>query len=162
MLAGMASERTLVVVRHAKSDWNHGLPDDQRPLAPRGRRDAPALGQWLTEHVGAVDLAVCSTAVRTRETFALAAVPAAAVRYDERVYAASCQDLLSVLDELPAEVGTAVLVGHNPGLSDLVTALTGAQVEMKTSSVAVVAWQGSWPDVWARRASLVSHATPRG
>jgi len=162
MLAGMLSERTLVVVRHAKSDWNHGLPDDQRPLAPRGRRDAPAVGQWLTENVGAIDLVVCSTAVRARETLALARVPAAAVRHDERIYAASHQDLMSVLDELPADVGTAVLVGHNPGLSELVGTLTGDLLELKTSSVAVLTWQGGWPDVWARRASLVSHATPRG
>ena len=162
MLAGMGSERTLVVVRHAKSDWNHDLPDDQRPLAPRGRRDAPAVGRWLEANVGALDLVVCSTAVRARETFGLAAVSATEVRHDERVYAASYQDLMSVLDELPPDVGTTVLVGHNPGLSDLVGMLTGEPLELKTSSVAVLTWQGGWPDVWARRASLVSHATPRG
>lgn len=61
--------RTLAVVRHAKSDWTHDLPDDERPLNPRGRRDAPVLGDWLAEHLtGGVDLVVCSTATRARET----------------------------------------------------------------------------------------------
>lgn len=153
---------SLAVVRHAKSDWSHDLPDERRPLNPRGRRDAPAAGAWLAESFGTVDLVICSTAVRARETLSLAAVAFAPVRYDERVYAATDQELMSVLDEVPAEVGRAVLVGHNPGLSDLVRTLTSEPVELKTSAIAVLTWQGGWPDVWSRRASLVSHATPRG
>lgn len=159
MLAGMPA---LAVVRHAKSDWTHDLPDELRPLNPRGRRDAPAVGRWLTAYFGQVDLVVCSTAVRARETLRLAAVPAGSVRHDDRVYAASSQELMSVLDELPDDVGTAVLVGHNPGLSELVRELTGELLELKTSSVAVLTWDGGWPDVWARGARLVTHATPRG
>jgi phosphohistidine phosphatase len=78
------------------------------------------------------------------------------------VYAATPQDLMSVLDEVADAVGSAALVGHNPGLSELVGVLTGEPVELKTSGVAVVRWQGGWPDVWAHGAELVSHATPRG
>jgi phosphohistidine phosphatase len=153
---------SLAVVRHAKSDWSQDLPDDRRPLNVRGRGDAPALGRWLAEHFKPVDLVVCSTATRARETLALAMLEAKETRYDERVYAASYSDLMSVLDELPDKVDRAVLVGHNPGLSDLVRMLTSEPVELKTSAVAVLTWAGSWPDVWSRRASLVSHATPRG
>lgn len=153
--------RTLVVVRHAKSDWSHEVPDDQRPLNPRGRGDAPLIGPWVAGNVGAVDLVVCSTAVRARETVARSGLTAE-VRYDERVYAAGHQDLMSVVDEVADEVGTVALVGHNPGLSELVGVLTGEPVELKTSAIAVVSWHGGWPDVWARGASLVSHATPRG
>jgi phosphohistidine phosphatase len=155
-------DRTLVVVRHAKSDWHHDLPDDERPLAPRGRNEAPGIGPWVADHVGTVDLVICSTAVRARETLALSGLVAGRVKHDERVYAASYQDLMSVLDELPDEVETAALVGHNPGLSDLVRTVTGEPMELKTSAVAVVTWRGGWPDVWSRRASLVSHATLRG
>jgi phosphohistidine phosphatase len=153
---------SLAVVRHAKSDWTHDLPDESRPLNPRGRRDAPAVGAWLAESFGIVDLVVCSTAVRARETLSLAGIADAPVRYDERVYAATYQELMSVLDELPDDVAGAVLVGHNPGLSDLVRVLTSEPVELKTSAIAVLTWRGGWPDVWSRRASLVSHATPRG
>lgn len=151
-----------MVVRHAKSDWQQDMPDEERPLAPRGRREAPGIGPWVAGQVGAVDLVICSTAVRARETLALSGLTAGTVRHDDRVYAASAHDLMSVLDELPDEVGTAALVGHNPGLSDLVRVLTNEPVELKTSSVAVMRWQGGWPDVWSRRASLVSHATLRG
>lgn len=155
-------DRTLVVVRHAKSDWHHDLPDEQRPLAPRGRAEAPLIGPWVTTHVGTVDLVICSTAVRARQTFSLSGLSADTVRHDERVYAAAYQDLMSVLDEVSDEVATAAMVGHNPGLSDLVRTLTNEPVELKTSAVAVLTWRGGWPDVWSRRASLVSHATLRG
>lgn len=154
--------RTLVVIRHAKSDWTHDLPDDQRPLNPRGQREAPLIGTWVAEHVGTVDLVICSTATRARETLRRSGLAAGEIRHDERVYAAAPQDLLSVVDEVSEEVGTVALIGHNPGLSELVGVLTGEAVELKTSAVAVVRWQGGWPDVWARRADLVSHATPRG
>jgi phosphohistidine phosphatase len=155
-------DRRLVVVRHAKSDWTQELPDDQRPLNPRGRREAPLIGPWVAEHVGAVDLVVCSTAVRARETLARSGLTAGEVRHDERVYAAGPQDLMSVIDEVSDDLGTIALVGHNPGLSELVRSLTTEPVELKTSAIAVVTWQGGWPDVWARSANLVSHATPRG
>ena len=154
-------DRTLVVVRHAKSDWHHDLPDDERPLAPRGRREAPLIGPWVTAQVGELDLVICSTAVRTRETLALSGL-SGAVKYDERVYAAAYQDLMSVVDEVPDEVAKLALVGHNPGLSDLVRVLTNEPVELKTAAAAVMTWRGGWPDVWSRRASLVSHAAMRG
>ncbi len=153
---------TLVVVRHAKSDWTHDVPDSQRPVNARGRREAPGIGPWVRSHVGAVDLVICSTAARTRETLALSGLEAAETRYERRLYAATDEDLMSVVEEVPDEVGTLALVGHNPGLSDLVLALTDQAVDLKTSAIAVVSWEGGWADVWSRRASLVSHATPRG
>ena len=149
------------MVRHAKSDWQHDLLDEDRPLAPRGRHEAPLIGPWVAANVGDVDLVVCSTAVRTRQTLALSGL-SGKVRFDERVYAAGYQDLMSVLDEVPDAVATAALVGHNPGLSDLVRVVSGEPLELKTSAVAVLTWRGGWPDVWSRRASLVSHATLRG
>jgi phosphohistidine phosphatase len=154
--------RTLVVLRHAKSDWSHDVPDDQRPLNARGRHEAPLAGTWIAGHVGAVGLVICSTAVRARETLRRSGLTADEVRHDERVYAATPGELMSVLDEVPDEVATVALVGHNPGLSELVGVLTGEPVELKTSAVAVVAWEGGWADVWGRGANLVSHATPRG
>jgi phosphohistidine phosphatase len=153
----------LVVIRHAKSDWGQGVADEQRPLNPRGRRDAPAVGRWLVAHVEELDLVICSTATRARQTWQLAAEGLEArTRYDERVYAAGPRDLMSVLDELGDEIGTAALVGHNPGLTELVETLSNERLELKTSAVAVLSWEGTWADVWTRRAALVAHATPRG
>jgi phosphohistidine phosphatase len=159
-------KRALVVVRHAKSDWATGGPDHERPLNERGRRDAPVLGRWLRENLeDGIGLVVCSTATRARQTWRLAADafdPAPPARFEERVYGAEPAALMSVIDELDDDVTTAALVGHNPGLSELVRLVTGDAVELKTSAVAVLAWAGPWADVWVRRGSLVAHATPRG
>jgi phosphohistidine phosphatase len=161
----MADQRTLVVIRHAKSDWGQGVPDDERPLNERGRRDAPAAGRWLLDNVAGLDLVLCSTAARARQTWRLVTAAfdeAPKVKYDQRVYAAGPDDLMSVLDELSDDLATVGLVGHNPGLSELVETISGERVELKTSAIAVLGWAGTWADVWSRRAALVAHATPRG
>ncbi|WP_460390876.1 SixA phosphatase family protein [Actinophytocola sediminis] len=157
--------RTLVVLRHAKSDWDTGEVDHERPLNARGRRDAAALGEWLRDHVPAIELVVCSTATRARQTWRLAAPaldPAPSVRYEQRVYAAEPSTLRSVVDEIPDDVTTAVLVGHNPGLTELVSSVSRRPVELRTSAVAVLNWGGTWADVWAGSAELITQATPRG
>jgi phosphohistidine phosphatase len=162
--ATMAVQRRLAILRHAKSDWPDGVPDDQRPLAQRGRRNAPAAGRWLREHLDQIDLAVCSPAVRARQTWELAAAelnPAPRTAADERVYAASADALLGVVQDLPAAAGTVVLIGHNPGLQDLVALLTGQRCELKTSAIAVLGWPGAWLDAAPRVATLAAHATPR-
>ena len=157
--------RKLVIVRHAKSAWPEDVPDAQRPLNKRGRRDAPAAGRWLRDRVGAVDVVVCSPAARTRETWGLIAAEldgAPDPVFDERVYAATVETLLTVVRGLPADVGAALLVGHNPGVADLVAVLAGEELEMKTSAIAVLDLTGSWADVAPGRAMLTDHATQRG
>jgi phosphohistidine phosphatase len=164
--AEVAVKRTLVVVRHAKSDWPEGVPDDRRPLAPRGRRDAPAAGRWLHDQVGRIDLAVCSPAIRAQQTWELVAAelvpPLPRMVPDERVYAASVDALLGVVQDLPDDAATAVLVGHNPGLQDLVELLTGEMCELKTSAIGVLSWSGAWLDAAPQVAALAAHANPRG
>ena len=138
---------TLILLRHGKSDWSGGEPDHLRPLAPRGRRQVPLAGRWIAEHVGVIDLAVVSPAERTRETWRLAAAELTVrppVREDDRVYAGSAPALLDVLRELPGELATVVLVGHNPGVEDLVASLTGRRVPMPTSALAVVDLSSPW------------------
>ncbi|MEV7417825.1 histidine phosphatase family protein [Streptomyces sp. NPDC089919] len=132
-----APVRRLVLLRHAKSAWPDGVPDHDRPLAPRGRRDAPAAGRLLRELDCVPDLVVCSTARRARETWELAAeelgipVPVP-VRHDDRVYAAAPAALTRVLREVDPALRTVALVGHNPGMEELADALalppaTGAE-----------------------------------
>jgi phosphohistidine phosphatase len=160
----VAVQRRLVILRHAKSDWPEGVPDDQRPLAGRGRRNAPAAGRWLRDHVDQIDLAVCSPALRVQQTWELAAAeltPAPPTAENEEVYAASADALLGVVRGLPAAAGTVVLVGHNPGLQDLVELLTGDVCELKTSAIAVLSWPGAWPDAAPGVATLDTHAKPR-
>ncbi|MFI7502764.1 SixA phosphatase family protein [Streptomyces sp. NPDC049687] len=167
--------RRLVVLRHAKSDWPQGVPDHERPLAPRGRRDAPAAGQALTETGCVPDLVLCSTAVRARQTWELASAQwgtAPPVRYDPRLYAADVPELLDVVRETPAEVGTLLLVAHNPGLEELVLELAGeglddtldeVRTKFPTSAIAVLAWYGpAWRSLTPGTALLTSMVVPRG
>jgi phosphohistidine phosphatase len=117
--------RRLILLRHAKSDWPD-VPDRDRPLAKRGRRDAPRIGRWLHEHGYQPDVVVVSDAARTRQTWDLVAPElggSPAVRFEPRAYAASALTLLYLAQELPERYRTALLIGHNPGLSELATSL---------------------------------------
>lgn len=165
--------RRLVLLRHAKSSWEHDLPDAERPLSPRGRRDAAAAGGWLSEHVGRPDLVLCSTALRTRQTWArvceaepdvLATVP---VRFEAAIYEAWSDTLLDLARALPDDVGTAVLVGHGPGLPDLADRLNRASGDgpvgkYRTSGIAVFSVAGPWAELGPGTAGLTAYAVPRG
>ncbi|MFF7975062.1 histidine phosphatase family protein [Streptomyces sp. NPDC007905] len=173
--AGAGPLRRLVVLRHAKSAWPEGVEDHRRPLAPRGLRDAPAAGRVLAEADVLPDLVLCSTAVRARRTWELVSAQWGTpppVRFDRRLYAAAVPGLLEAVHEVPREVETLLLVGHNPGLEELVLELAGdglddtlAQVRVKfpTSAVAVLVWRGTgWPALAPGTALLTSVAVPRG
>ena len=159
------SGRTLILLRHAKSDWSGPEPDIRRPLAARGRRQAPQAGRWLDANAGRIDLAVVSPATRARQTWDLAAAelltkPRTVV--DDRVYAASPQELLAVVRELPPDLYTVVLVGHNPGLEDLAFDLVGDDTAMPTSAIAVMTWSGTWSTAGDNRALLQASGRPPG
>jgi phosphohistidine phosphatase len=94
-----------------------------------------------------IDLAVVSPAVRAGSTWDLVSAEldvAPPMRIDERVYGASDLELLALIRGLPDELGTVVVVGHNPGFEDLAALLTGEMVPMPTSALAVIAVPGSW------------------
>jgi len=169
----VASETTrrLILLRHAKSDWPD-VPDRDRPLAKRGRRDAPRIGRWLHEHGYQPDVVVCSAARRARQTWDLVAPElggSPAVRFEPRAYAASALTLLYLAQELPSRYRTALLIGHNPGLSELAGHLTAPAatgngprpgIGLPTAAVAVLEFPGDWPSLTPAHARLVSLITP--
>jgi phosphohistidine phosphatase len=155
---------TLLILRHAKSDWPDGVPDLQRPLGERGVREAPLAGRWLRDHVSPLNLVVRSPALRARETWELAAAELGyqpPVREDARLHGEPVLVLLDVIREIPPKAGTVLFVGHNPELSSLATALSGTAVELKTSSIAVLTFDGSWADVDEGTMQLEQAVTPR-
>lgn len=173
--AGAGPLRRLVLLRHAKSAWPDGVPDHERPLGPRGHRDAPAAGRALAQADCLPDLALCSTAVRARRTWDLASAQWGTpppVRHEPRLYAADAHELLEVVRETPPEVETLLLVGHNPGLQELVLDLAGddlddalveVRVKFPTSAIAVLAWYGrTWRELAPGAALLTWTAVPRG
>ena len=167
--------RRLILLRHAKSDWPD-VPDRDRPLAKRGRRDAPRIGRWLHEHGYQPDVVVVSAATRTRQTWDLVAPElggSPAVHFEPRAYAASALTLLYLAQELPARYRTALLIGHNPGLSELATSLAAPPesdsatdngprpaVSLPTAAVAVFEFPGDWPSLSPGHARLTSLTTP--
>jgi phosphohistidine phosphatase len=174
--AGSAG-RTLVVLRHAKSAWPPDVLDHDRPLAPRGCRDAPAAGQWLRASGNVPDCVVCSTARRTRETWQLAAAELGAtppVTFRDEVYEASAATLMNMIRRTPPEVGTLLLVGHGPAMQDLTLALAGkeaadappgalerAGAKFPTAAIAVLAFTGAWSRLRPGQARLTGFVTPR-
>ena len=118
----------LVIVRHAEAAAAApGGSDHERPLTERGMRAARALGTWLGRQGARPDAVRCSTAVRTRETWAAVSETSGfgvLVEHDRRIYDADPRTLLEVLRETEDEVRTVLLVGHNPGVTRLATTLT--------------------------------------
>jgi phosphohistidine phosphatase len=164
--------RRLILLRHAKSDWPD-VADHDRPLAGRGRRDAPAVGRWLGRAGYVPDAVVCSTALRTRQTWDLAsaalasAVPGASpqVRYEPRVYGATVLGLLMLVREFPDDKHTMLIVGHNPGMAELAVGLAvprtpGPPVGFPTAAIAVLGMPGPWASAGPGEARLLDFAVP--
>lgn len=118
----------LVVVRHAKAAWPEGVADLDRPLAARGLRDAPVIGQWVGAHVHGPWVALVSPAIRTMQTWEAMApsLPGVEMRIDPELYDAPWQRMLRVARSAAPAGGTLILVAHNPGSQDLVAALSTA------------------------------------
>ena len=176
--------RKLVLLRHAKSAWPD-VPDHERPLADRGRRDAPTMGRWLRAAGHVPDHVLCSTARRARETWHLvqpdlqAAPP---VSFERQVYGASAASLLNLAQQVPPAVQTLLIIGHDPGVPGLALTLAGGsapaaggggraalppavidrmRAKFPTAAIAVVGFTGPWTQLGPRGAWLADFVTPR-
>ncbi|WP_459984759.1 SixA phosphatase family protein [Nocardioides sp. AN3] len=141
------AEHLLILLRHSKSDWSGHEADHDRPLAKRGRRQAPEAGRWLAANIGRIDLALVSTAERARATWELASAELAeppVTRHDGEAYGASVDGLLDIVRKLDEDLGTVLLVGHNPGLEELAETLSGDVVPLPTSALAVIELDTTW------------------
>jgi phosphohistidine phosphatase len=130
--------RELFILRHAKSDWDSGaIKDSDRPLNKRGRKDASKIGAWMREHYLYPGEVFCSTAVRARETLQAVVkeleLPAEHLQYLDELYLADLQTLLKILSRIPSELNSVMLVGHNPGLDDLVNHLSETAIPLTES-----------------------------
>ena len=162
----------LLLMRHAKSDWNDaGLTDKQRPLNSRGRASAPRMADWLARQNHTPDLVLCSSAVRTQQTLELmteywlsrnennSAFAIPQIHIDDSLYLASYSQLVSFAREFVAGVSTlggpkpnrVMVLAHNPGMENLASQLSDRQIEMPTGAIAVFESgdpAGDWPPDW--------------
>jgi phosphohistidine phosphatase len=134
--------KTLLIQRHAKSSWSDaGLADHDRPLNKRGKRQAPHMGELLRQQDLLPDLILSSTAKRaekTAEAIAEASGYEGEIRLSRDLYAAPPEAYLEALHDLPDEYGCVMVVGHNPGMEELLDVLTGESASLPTAALAQV------------------------
>jgi phosphohistidine phosphatase len=163
----------LLLFRHAKTARESGGGDHDRPLTRRGEEDSKRIGRYLTDEQILPDLAIASDSRRTRQTLDLALDAAnqhPRTRLDRAVYLAEPHTLLDVIRRTPSEVHTLLMIGHNPGMADLATLLTGfgdryafARMNAKfpTSGLAVLDFPlERWDEVKERSGRLDRFVTP--
>jgi phosphohistidine phosphatase len=169
-----APDRTLVLLRHAKSEYPDGPNppvDHDRPLASRGIREAGLAGDWIRANVAPVDAVLCSTATRTRQTLARTGIDAD-VRYDDELYDSTPGTVIRLINGVADDVHTLLVVGHEPTTSMLALGLADAedsdeaateQIALKypTSSIAVLRTSRSWHDLELHSAKLIAFHVPR-
>lgn len=162
--------RTLFLLRHAKASRESPTRQDfDRPLDERGHRDARLIGEFMLKERIAPAVVLCSPAERTKQTSALVIDTArlvAPVRYEPGIYEASMPDLLEIIAGTEESMASVLLVGHNPGIEDLLGQLTGGggAKHMKTAAFAEITLDGAtWsemPNHSSRRGQLKRLVTP--
>ncbi|MEM6692912.1 MAG: histidine phosphatase family protein [Planctomycetota bacterium] len=165
---------TLLLMRHAKSAWsNSQLADHDRPLNDRGRKAAPLMARYLMANYPVPSTVLCSSAVRTRETWDLMADAFGhsqseggpgrgyEVIYLDELYLASGETILQHIrsDHLDAE--TLLVLGHNPGMSIAASYLATEPIEMKTAAVAAFELGDAWDGVHPSQAVLKELVKPK-
>jgi phosphohistidine phosphatase len=167
--------RELLVLRHAKSSWDSGAKSDfDRPLTRRGERDAPRVALWIAQQKLVPDLVVSSPAARARETTravleALDIDPdGERVLWDKRLYLAGVEEILDVLADCADRPPRVMLVGHNPGLEELVEFLSGSPIPLPkrgktfpTAALACFEMPPEWSRLRHRAGRLVELVRPR-
>lgn len=157
---------TLHFMRHAKSSWDGGEIDHDRPLAARGERAAAAMAVYCRQEGIAPDLVLCSTARRTIDTLALvrAGLPdGVMVETTRDLYEVGATQIIARLRQIPVRVRVAMVIGHNPGMEDSVHLLTGSGVGPRFPSGALATLESSsgWAALGPRTADLRRFTTPK-
>jgi len=167
----MAQTKRLFILRHAKSSWDDpGLDDHERPLAPRGRRACEVMADHLHANSIEPELVLCSSARRTRETLEGIATGGEHV-IESELYSASPGDLVDRLHQVPDDVGSVMLIGHNPSMQMLAlrlarrdsNAAARASLERKfpTGALATLTFDCGWSELGSGSARLAEFLTPR-
>ena len=162
----------LHLLRHAKSSYPEGVDDSERPLTRRGREAARRVAESLPAALDALDLVLCSTALRTRETaeLVLAGFAAPRILYEDGLYLAGRAALMRRLRGLDESAGAVLVIGHNPGLHELALALASpdsprykalATGKFPTTARASFAIESPWASLDRSRHALTQYVTAK-
>jgi phosphohistidine phosphatase len=167
--------KTLLLLRHGKSSWDDAsLADIDRPLAPRGIAAASRMGREIARRGWLPDRALVSSSARTRATWELACTelgPEPETSFSPTLYEAAAEALLAEIRQTPDRIGTLILVGHNPGMADLVlsladagsapAAIDSASSKFPTAALARLSFDGAWEALGPRTARLTHVLRPK-
>jgi phosphohistidine phosphatase len=177
----MYAEKQLFVLRHAKSSWDDAmLEDHDRPLARRGVKAVQALGRYIRESGIRPAQVLCSSSRRTIETLD-GVEPGGETLIEAELYDASCDTLIERLQRVPEDIGSVMLIGHNPAMQMLVLRLTGAsgadyahrtrqpvdgdlaevQRKFPTGALATLTFECEWSQLGPGCAKLAGFVRPR-
>ena len=170
MCSNLGLVRNLVLMRHAKSDYPHGVADHERPLAPRGEREAALAGDWIRANVAPVDAVLCSSATRTRQTLARTGLDAP-VSYLDELYDTTPGETLRQINAVGDDVTTLLVVGHEPTTSEVALRLAGPGSDRQaadeiyrkfpTSAIVVLQLPMRWSELELEGATLTTFHVPR-
>ncbi len=163
--------RELLLLRHGKSNWNIEVDDFDRPLKKRGVRAASQVGKRLYKQNLVPDLVISSPAERAISTAEIASeamgIDGQVIQHENRLYEADVEDLLSVLIELPENISRVLLVGHNPGLEELLIFLSAKKITipedgkfLPTASLARLIVFCEWAEIAKGCAKLIELKRP--
>ena len=158
--------KQLFLIRHAKSDWSTSVSDYYRPLNKRGLLDAPKMGKRFHGLFGCPDIIISSGAKRAFHTAELFAkeleFDVKKINHNDQLYHASTQDFIEVIKVIDEQVETAMLVSHNPGISQTVYTLTNHYVDMKTACVVGIEKDTkNWQDFRPGKCHIFTHLSPK-
>jgi phosphohistidine phosphatase len=151
----------LLLMRHGQAETGDEWPDHDRPLTDKGRADARGMGRWIAAHAGRPEVVRCSSALRVRQTWSAVArgIPdPPEPTFLRSIYLAGPDQLVAALSDIPDDIATVLVIGHNPTMQQVVAARTGESRGFPAGTVALLDVAGSW----ARpgRAHLVDLASP--
>ena len=158
--------KELYIIRHGKSDWNQGVVDFERPLNPRGKKDAPNMGKHLAANFNPPQHVLSSSANRAISTARLLLpelkFDITQIQLCDDLYHASVRDTLKEISKVTSSIDTLYIFGHNPGLSDLASYLSGDSIELKTCCVAILELQvDNWDELSADTCFLKCYLSPK-
>ncbi|MEO3406558.1 histidine phosphatase family protein [Mucilaginibacter sp. CAU 1740] len=157
--------KKLMLIRHAKATHESGYADFDRPLKPSGMQDAALMATLLRGQSEIPEIVVTSPALRTLTTAEIFAnqfkVPAPLT--DKRIYEASENTWVKVVNELPVDHDFIAVVGHNPGISHILYYLTGQVKDMPTGAVAIITFENEdWQSISEEDGKLAHFDSPKG